>query len=540
LNQNIIILYKNIFSMNFEIFVPLTLSQAQTFLALVLSILGVGWFFLLSAGIRYNASRRMMRRNSVPVLDTILPFSVIDIYNLLRIKRTGITVITCMLVILGLLLTNFDSVIVVNSIGYTESCKTSVIKSRAYITVDTFQVADAAYAETDAMLQKRNKSGIPSGVLVGQLPEDPRWRFDPNFDVDPYPWRSSCSIHVTGETIVNLNTSVMLDGVYQTSDLSELLPEVDAEFKFRDIPNGYEFTRRNYKSYTHFNRSNPDDIERTATGTLILIIEEFTRGNISDIGAGVIHRLWTLRVPEENRMPYHREDPSKSEIVTVPIVVKAYTCEVIRVKGGSQGSVNLLGDISVAIRIAGDLIGRKYLTAQIKGTDETILEYSPEYWASYMEVRDTLTAEISEVLVRINLSCISIHPIYILLVCTYAILTLMGILFWMKLHKNIPSSVVGWAVHACKESNLSGIPEAEFRYHLNDIRIFRKADNNPIRWELTHRDLNSAQLDYSNSKRWDSKPIKTPSEIYYLGDEKSTMQHYYSQFAFGSTSYPNT
>src|SRR5436305_2505705 len=112
--------------MDFKIYVPLTLSQAQTFLAFVLSVLGIGWLFLLSTAIRYNAKRRMLRTNSVPVLDTVLPAGILDIFNLLYIKRTAMTVITCFLVILGLLLTNFDSIIVVNSISYNESCKTDI------------------------------------------------------------------------------------------------------------------------------------------------------------------------------------------------------------------------------------------------------------------------------------------------------------------------------------------------------------------------------------------------------------------------------
>nr|CAG8481916.1 1486_t:CDS:2 [Entrophospora candida] len=405
--------------MTLEIYIPFTLTEAQTFSGFILCFLGVGWFFFLSAVIRYNASRRIRKANSVPVLETILPLNVIDVFNLLRIKRTALTVVICLLVILGLALTHFDSMIVVNTIGYVESCKTVVETTRAQITTENFQVAVASYVETDAMLQKRNKSGVPSGVLVGQIPYDSRWKFDAKYDVDPYPWRNSCSIYASGTTNVNMNTSISFFELYQKSDLRELLPEVHTNYVFGNSPNGYNHTRRNFRTYIHFNRTE-NEPEEMAT------------------------------VPEENKFPYHRNNQSMTEIVLVPIVVKAHTCEVTRIKVGSQGSVNLLGEIAVALNVAGELIGRKYLTAQIKGTDDTILEYTPEYWASYMEVKDTLGASDSDVPVRINLG----------------------------------SNTVSWVIHACKESNLpkeeqftKAVRKAEFRGYTNDnIRIFYKND----------------------------------------------------------------
>nr|CAG8460425.1 12878_t:CDS:1 [Entrophospora candida] len=483
--------------MALELYIPFTLTKVQTFCGFILSFLGIGWFFFLSSVIRYNASRQIRKTNSVPVLETILPLNVIDVFNLLRIKRTLLTVVTCLLVTLGIALTQFDSMIVVNTIGYVESCKTTVETTRVQITTEDFQVAVASYAETDAMVQKRNKSGVPSGVLVGHIPYGSSWKFDAEYDVDPYPWRSSCSIYASGTTNVNMNTSISFFELYQNSDLRKLLPEVHTNYVFGNSPYGYNHTRRNFRTYVHFNRTG-NDPEPTGTGLLTLIIEEFTRGNVSEVGAGVIHRLWTLRVPQEYRLPYHRNNQSMTEIVSVPIVVKAHTCEVTRIKVGSQGSVNLLGEIAVALNVAGELIGRKYLTAQIKGTDDTILEYTPEYWASYMEVRDTMTASDSDVPVRVNLGCISIHPVYVFLVLIYIIFIFIGIILLWIIYRNgleIPASTVSWVIHACKESNLpkekqftKAVKQAEFRGLTDDnIRIFYENDEPTVRWSRDFR-----------------------------------------------------
>src|SRR6266542_2407296 len=138
--------------MNLELYIPCTLSQAQSVFAFILSILGVGWFFFLSFVIRYNASKRIKTNDrSVPVLETILPFNFADIIFLLSIKRTTLTIVTCSLVIFGLLLKQLDSIIVVNTISYIESCKTTVVKTRAQITTENFQVAVASHAGTEAM-----------------------------------------------------------------------------------------------------------------------------------------------------------------------------------------------------------------------------------------------------------------------------------------------------------------------------------------------------------------------------------------------------
>ncbi|CAG8616893.1 4035_t:CDS:1 [Acaulospora colombiana] len=375
---------------------------------------------------------------------------------MLRSRRTKLTVIICLLVTLGLALTNFDSLIVVNTIGYINTCKTDVVRTNALITNEKFQVAVASYADTEALLQKRNESGVPSGVLVGQLPQDPGWVFDSEFDVDPYPWRSSCSIYASGEVQVNMNTSVLFDTTYQNSNLQQMLPEVNSKYGFENSTDGYNYTKKSFKSYAHF-VSNSDKTGYMATGCLILIIEEFTKGNVSLVGSSVINRLWTLRVPQNNRIPYNLNNQSKFEIVSLPTVVKAYSCEITRVSEGSRGGVNVLGDISVAISTAGDLIGRKFLDAQIKGTNDTIMEYSPEYWASYIEVRDTMTANISEVTARISQPCFSVSIIYIILICAYIILIIVGFFFWIRFQRDkvaIPGSVVSWAVLACKEPNL--------------------------------------------------------------------------------------
>jgi hypothetical protein len=51
---------------------------------------------------------------------------------------------------------------------------------------------------------KRKKSGVPDGTLVGQIPLDDRWKFNSYLDVDPYPYKSSCSICKSG--IIQVNT----------------------------------------------------------------------------------------------------------------------------------------------------------------------------------------------------------------------------------------------------------------------------------------------------------------------------------------------
>jgi len=115
-----------------------------------------------------------------------------------------------------------------------------------------------------------------------------------------------------------------------------------------------------------------------------------------------------------------------------------------------------------------------------------------------MEVRDTMTAIDSDVLVRMNLGCISIHPVYILLVLMYTLLIFIGIILLWIIYRHgleIPASTVSWVVHACKESNLpkekqftKAVRQAEFRGHTDDnIRIFYENEEPSVRWSRDFR-----------------------------------------------------
>ena len=129
-----------------------------------------------------------------------------------------------------------------------------------------------------------------------------------------------------------MNTSVL----YEDIGLRESLPEVHAEYTFRNSSNGYNYTYGSYNSHVYYNSTNGTDGTNLITnGAMILLVEEFKRGNFYEIGAGYINRIWTIRVPETTTIPYyldHFDHPERTEIVSVPIVIKAYTCEMKRVK----------------------------------------------------------------------------------------------------------------------------------------------------------------------------------------------------------------
>jgi len=180
---------------------------------------------------------------------------------------------------------------------------------------------------------RRKKSGVPDDVLVRQFPNDTRWQFNSQLDVDPYPWRTSCSPYNSGTTQVRMNTSVLTG---TSNNLSEDLPEVYEEFTFLNNPKEYQFLEFYYQPFTFYNITNG---ETDYNGALIIMKEAFINGNTSEIGGKYVDRIWTLRVPETTKIP-----SSGPEVITVPIVVKAYTCEMKRVKEGDRGSVTLLYD----------------------------------------------------------------------------------------------------------------------------------------------------------------------------------------------------
>ena len=111
-------------------------------------------------------------------------------------------------------------------------------------------------------------------------------------------------------------------------------------------------------------------------------------------------RVWTLRVPETTRIPLN-----KSIIVSVPIIVKAYSCEMKRVKKGDRGSFNLLsGDISAAfLETVGSLIANEWNVAIIKGEDTSSYELTPDYWTSYISVQGSYWPHVEVVPAQINM-----------------------------------------------------------------------------------------------------------------------------------------
>jgi len=143
--------------------------------------------------------------------------------------------------------------------------------------------------------------------------------------------------------------------------------------------------------------------------------EAFKNGNVAEIGSKYLDRIWTLRVPETTSIPYNG-----SQVVTVPIVVKAYSREMERVKKGDRGSFTLLSNDKIAaiLETVGSLIANKWWMAIMKGEDTSSYEFTPDYWSSFLSVQGSRRPQVEQVLAQISMSCIKIHLIYILLVCT--------------------------------------------------------------------------------------------------------------------------
>jgi hypothetical protein len=431
-----------------------TLSQVQTISAIILSILGIGWLFFVTNVVRIKALNRIKNSNvgEVPILETIIPTNTIEVYKMIRIMSIRKTyILTISVVIIGLILTSFEGIIVVNTIKYVEKCETITLMSQTQITNANHRSAYWSGAEVEAMMNKRNKSGVPNGILVGQVPKDNRWKFNPYLDVDPYTWKSSCLLYKSGITQVNMNTSIF-SGI---PGLRETLPEIHAEYIFRNGIDGYNYTAGKYETYIYYNRTK-GTVTYWANGALILLVEEFTRGDFYLVGSKYMNRIWTLRVPETTKFHFYPDNPEINEIVSVPIAVKAYSCEMERFKEGDHGSYSLLSqNIHAMLTSIGDLVGRKWNLAVINGDDTSKYELTPEHWASYLIVKDTQTANVEEVPVQLNISCFSIHPTYILLVCVYVIIIIIGSICRLIIYKSdliIPNGVIEWAIFTCKGS----------------------------------------------------------------------------------------
>src|SRR6266542_2636208 len=238
--------------MSFEIVTTIQLYQAQTIAGLVLSILGIGLLFFLSNVVKIKAFHQTKYGGGLPILESIVPTNIIEVFKLLSINMTGPIVIICTMVIVGLFLTVFDSLIIPNTISINESCKVVDVLTEAQILNDDLQSILWAYFEIEEMRIQINKSGVPDDVKAGQIPKDTRWKFNPQFDVDPYPWRTSCSLYNSGTTQVRMNTSILTG---DTTDVLGSLPEIHKEFVFENSPEGYEYKELYYHSFKSSNKS---------------------------------------------------------------------------------------------------------------------------------------------------------------------------------------------------------------------------------------------------------------------------------------------
>ena len=283
-----------------------------------------------------------------------------------------------------------------------------------------------------------------------------------------------------------MNTSALY-GI-RSSNIHELFPELHAEYKFRNSPNDLNYTRGSVSYLLYFNSTEGTN-NFFANGFLVTYLEEFTQGRFNVTGDKYMNRMWTIKIPETTKIPY---DPSydnstKIEILSVPIVVKAYTCKVMRVKDDDYGSYNLIGqNLGVTLSAITTIVERKWNVAVVNGRDSSIYELTPEHWASYFAVKDSQTAQVAEVPVQINLSCISVHTAYILIFFMYIIMIIIGCIFSLiTLRKlKIPNGVIGWASHACKEADVNGINRNLFNYKFTDL------DKEDIKIILKNEDVN--------------------------------------------------
>src|SRR6266542_666683 len=263
------------FVMAVEIVTTMQLYQAQTIAGFILSILGIGWFIFLSNMVKINAFHRIKYGDGLPIFESIVPTNLFEVFKLLRTIMTGPVILICTIVMIGLLLTVFDSLIIPNTISFNESCKLADVMTQAQILNDRGGTTLWAYFKVEEMRQRRNKSGVPHDIIVGQIPEDPRWKFNPQIDVDPYPWRTSCSLYNSGTTQVRMNTSILTG---DTTDVLGSLPEIHKEFIFINNPEGYKYKDSYYHSFTFSNNSINNVLEYT--GALILMKEAFINGNV--------------------------------------------------------------------------------------------------------------------------------------------------------------------------------------------------------------------------------------------------------------------
>ena len=106
-----------------EVVTTMQLSQAQSIAGFILSILGIGWFIFLSNVVKIKVLYHIKYEGGLPIFESIVLTNIIEAFKLLRINRIGPVILICTMIIIGLLLTVFDSLIISNATSFNKSCK---------------------------------------------------------------------------------------------------------------------------------------------------------------------------------------------------------------------------------------------------------------------------------------------------------------------------------------------------------------------------------------------------------------------------------
>ncbi len=141
-----------------EVVTTMQLSQAQSIAGFIISVLGIGWLIFLSNVVKIKAFHRIKYDGGLPIFESIVLTNILEVFKLLRVNMTGPVILLCTMVMIGLLLTSFDSLIISNAISINESCKPVDVLTRARILNDTFRTTLFFYFDVENMRLKRNKS----------------------------------------------------------------------------------------------------------------------------------------------------------------------------------------------------------------------------------------------------------------------------------------------------------------------------------------------------------------------------------------------
>ncbi len=95
----------------------------QSIAGFILSILGIGWFIFLSNVVKIKVLYHIKYEGGLPIFESIVLTNIIEAFKLLRINRIGPVILICTMIIIGLLLTVFDSLIISNATSFNKSCK---------------------------------------------------------------------------------------------------------------------------------------------------------------------------------------------------------------------------------------------------------------------------------------------------------------------------------------------------------------------------------------------------------------------------------